>query len=205
MKLSACAKVCYIELMQSSIHSFNRSIASTQHRLRRSLFVHAFHVRQEPYKHTHKRLFTVSCPSDLHSPGNWGAPHQHKEAKQVREHKHKKRRPNICHTCQVTSSYSYIRDVMQRWRYSECMYVFILKCKTADQYRTVNLKTQTISAIIDDTSAQYEIKKIMIRDSYVFSHCIKSQKLNPTWMSNLYYTQAYSCWNHPINSFLWAH
>lgn len=48
---------------------------------------------------------------------------------------------------------------MQRWRYSECMYVFILKCRTADQYRTVNLKTRTISAIIDDTSAQYEKKK----------------------------------------------
>lgn len=105
MKLSACAKICYIELMQGSIHSFNRSIASTQHRLWRSLFVHAFHVRQEPYKHTHKRLFTVSCPPDLHSPGKWGAPHQHKETKQVREHKHKTRRPNICRTCQVTSSY----------------------------------------------------------------------------------------------------
>lgn len=39
------------------------------------------------------------------------------------------------------------------------MYVFILKCRTADQYRTVNLKTRTISAIIDDTSAQYEKKK----------------------------------------------
>lgn len=70
---------------------------------------------------------------------------------------------------------------MQRWRYSECMYGFILKCRTADQYRTVNLKIQTISTIIDDTSAEYEIKKKKrLWIHMIFSHYIKSQKINPT-------------------------